>query len=63
MTRKSEWPKGTDLQVMKITIPRRTWAAAKIQAVKEERTLQELVTAALNAYARDARKKGGSDAR
>ncbi len=58
MPKKSEWPKGTDLQTTKISIPRRLWEGAKIRAMKENRTLQELIAEALEGYLRKT-KKGG----
>ncbi len=50
MTRKSEWPKGAELQTTKVSLPRKTWEKAKIRAIREGRTLQELVAEALAGY-------------
>jgi hypothetical protein len=58
MTRPAKWPKGTEVQKTNLGIPRRTWEASKIQAMRENRTLQELVAEALEDYMRKV-KKGG----
>ena len=62
MTRKADWPKGTEIQKTALGLPRKTWQAAKIQAMRENRTLQELIAEATEDYLRKAR-KGGRDAR
>jgi hypothetical protein len=58
MTRKSDWPKGVAIQKTALGLPRRLWEAAKVQAMKENRTLQELIAEALQDYLRKT-KKGG----
>ena len=58
MTRKSEWATGTEIQKTAFGLPRRIWEAGKIQAMKENRTFQELVAEAIEDYLRKA-KKGG----
>lgn len=50
MTRKSAWRKGTELQKTSLALPRRTWEAAKVRAMKESRTLQEVVALAIEEY-------------
>ncbi len=62
MTRRANWPKGTEIQKTNLGLPRRLWEAAKIQAMKENRTLQELVGEAIEQYLRRVR-KGGTDAK
>ena len=58
MTRKSEWPKGAEIQKTAIGLPKKTWQAARLQAFKEGRTFQELVADAIDSYLRKL-KKGG----
>lgn len=58
MTRKSNWPKGVEIQRSAIALPRRTWEASKVQAMKENRTFQEVVAEALEDYLRNAKKRG-----
>jgi hypothetical protein len=58
--KKSEWPKGTEIQKTNVGLPKRTWEAAKIQAMREGRTLQELIAEAVDVYLR--KKKGGRNA-
>jgi len=60
MTRKSEWPKNLRLQKTSLALPRDLWEAAKIQAIKQGRTLQELVADALDGHLKQLR-KGGSN--
>ena len=62
MGRKSEWPKGTELQKTSLEMPRRLLDAARIRAMEQECTLQELVAEALEDYLRKA-KKGASSGR
>lgn len=57
MTRKSDWPRGAEIQKTAVGLPRQIWEASKIQAMKEDRTLQELVAEALEDYLR--KKKRG----
>jgi hypothetical protein len=59
--KKSEWPKGTEIQKTNVGLPKRTWEAAKIQAMREGRTLQELIAEAVDLYLRKS-KKGGRNA-
>lgn len=47
-----------EIQKTNLGLPRRLWEAAKTRAMKEDRTLQELVAEALEVYLRKA-KKGG----
>lgn len=56
MTRKAEWPKGTEIQKTAIALPKKTWQAARLQAFKEGRTFQELVADAIDGYLRKAKK-------
>lgn len=56
MTRKSDWPRGTTIQKTAMGLPRRLWEAAKVQAMKEDRTFQELVAEALENYLRKVKK-------
>jgi hypothetical protein len=58
MTRRSEWPKGTEVQRTALGLPKKVWQAARVQALKEGRTFQELVAEALEDYLRKARKGG-----
>lgn len=58
MTLKSEWPAGTRLQKTALALPYKVWITAKVQAMKEERTFQELVAEALEEYLRKSRKAG-----
>jgi hypothetical protein len=58
MTRKSHWPSGATIQKTAIGLPRHLWEAAKTRAMKENRTLQELVAEALENYLRKTRKGG-----
>ena len=58
MARKTEWPKGTEIQKTALGLPRKTWEAARLQAFKEGRTFQELVAEAIEDYLRKT-KKGG----
>ncbi len=58
MTRKAEWPRGTEIQKTNLGLPRRIWEAAKVRAMKENRTMQELVAEALEDYLRKP-KRGG----
>jgi hypothetical protein len=58
MARKSGWPKGTEIQKTALGLPRRLWEAAKVQAMKENRTLQELIAEALEEYLRKGKKVG-----
>ena len=58
MTRKANWPTGTETQKTNLGLPRRLWEAAKVRAMKENRTMQELVAEAIEDYLRKA-KKGG----
>lgn len=58
MTRKADWPKALEIQKTNLGLPRRVWEGAKVQAMKENRTLQELVAEALEDYLRKV-KKGG----
>jgi hypothetical protein len=58
MTRKAGWPTGTEIQKTNLGLPRRIWEAAKIRAMKENRTMQELVAEAIEDYLRKV-KKGG----
>ena len=62
MTRKAEWPKNVDIAKTTLALPRKLIEAGKILAIKERRTLQEVVADALEMYLRDV-KKGGRDAR
>jgi len=59
MTRKADWPKGTEIQKTALGLPKKTWEAARVQAFKEGRTYQELVAEAIEDYLRKA-KKGGA---
>lgn len=58
MTKKTDWPKGTEIQKTAIGLPKKTWQAARLQAFKEGRTFQELVAEALEDYLRKP-KRGG----
>ena len=58
MTRKADWPKGLEIQKTNLGLPRRLWEAAKVSAMKENRTMQELVAEALEEYLRNVRKGG-----
>jgi hypothetical protein len=58
MTRRSDWPEGTEIQKTALGLPKKTWQAARLQAFKEGRTFQELVAEAIEDYLRKA-KKGG----
>ena len=58
MTRKADWPKGLEIQKTNLGLPRRLWEAAKVRAMKENRTMQELVAEALEEYLRNVRKGG-----
>ncbi len=62
MTRKSDWPKGVEIQKTALGLPKKLWEAARIQALKEARTFQELVAEALDNYLRKVR-KGGRDSK
>ncbi len=58
MTRKSEWSRDLQLQKTSLALPTALWEAAKIQAIKQGRTLQELVADAVDSYLKQL-KKGG----
>lgn len=58
MGKHSEWPRGTEIQKTTLGLPRRLWEAAKTRAMKEKRTLQEVVAEALEEYLRKGRKGG-----
>ena len=59
MGKASDWGNETEFQKTNIVFPRRIWEGAKTQAMKEGRTLQELVSEAVAAYlARTKGKKG-----
>jgi hypothetical protein len=60
MTRRSAWPKSLTIQKTSLGIPRVLYEAAKIQAMKQGRTLQELVTDAVDNYLKQL-KRGGRD--
>ena len=56
MTKKTEWPKGTEIQRTALGLPKKIWQAARIQALKEGRSFQELVAEALEEYLRKPKK-------
>ncbi len=59
--KKSYWEKGiTEFQTTNLVLPKRTWEAAKIQAIRENRTLQELVAQAVDEYLKKKKKGKGS---
>lgn len=58
MARKSEWPKGAEIQKTALGIPKKLWQEARVQSFREGRTFQELVAEALEDYMRKV-KKGG----
>jgi hypothetical protein len=58
MPKKSDWPRGSLLHTTKITIPQKTWKAARIRSFQEDRAFQELVAEALEDYLRTAKKTG-----
>ena len=57
MTRKSDWPKGIEIQKIGLALPKRLWQTGRMQALKEGRTFQEVIAEALEDYLR--KKKGG----
>ena len=54
-------PKEADDSVVKTTIrlPRAIWHAARVRALDEQIDFQDLVVAALEAYLKKPRRKGG----
>jgi hypothetical protein len=56
MTKRSEWRQGTELQKTSVALPRSVWEGAKVRAMKEGRTLQELVADAVTEYLKRDRK-------
>jgi hypothetical protein len=50
VTRKSDWPKGVEIQKTALGLPRRLWEEAKIRAMKEGRTSQEFIAEALKEH-------------
>ena len=61
MPPKSKWGRGAEIHKTNLGIPKRLWQAARIQALKEGRNLEELVAEAVSDYLRTA-KSGGRDA-
>jgi len=56
MARKSEWPKGVEIQKTALGLPKKIWEAARMQALREGRTFQELVAEAIEGYLRKTKK-------
>jgi hypothetical protein len=59
MGRKSRWPKGTQVQKTVVAVPTPTLNRARIRAIEDQTTLQEIVAAALEEYLRKRPKGGG----
>lgn len=58
MARKTEWPKGVEVERTSMSLPKKILNRARIQAVHEGRTVQEMVAEALEDYLRKS--KGGA---
>lgn len=59
MPRKSQWPAGTEIRKTTIGLPKPLSERVRIQAVREDRNIEELVAEALEDYLRGKAKKGG----
>ena len=46
-----------------VHLPEDLWAAAKIRAVQDKSSLQDIIAAALREYLKRSKKGGGKDAR